>query len=91
MDEELIAKHKEVKENFWRCRREAHYLLESYAKKMEEGVVVMKTTVLESRKRKRDDDNESSLMEKWPKMAAIETGVQEERRIWKNESEEVDC
>jgi ATPase subunit of ABC transporter with duplicated ATPase domains len=29
--EEPIAKHKEVKANCWRCRRERHYTLECYA------------------------------------------------------------
>jgi hypothetical protein len=90
IDEELIAKHKEAKANCWRCRREGHYILECYAKKTEEGVEVTKSTISATRKRKRDDDEESSIMEKRPKVATIETGVQEERRIWENESEEED-
>jgi hypothetical protein len=61
-------------------------MLECYAKKTEEGVEVTKSTISATRKRKRDDDEESSITEKRPKVAAIETGVQEERRIWENES-----
>jgi hypothetical protein len=57
---------------------------------MEGGVEVTKSTVLATRKRMRDDDEESSITEKRPKVATIETGVQEERRIWENESEEED-
>jgi hypothetical protein len=53
-------------------------------------VEVTKSTVSATQKGNRVHDKESSIMEKWPKMAAIETGGQEERRIWENESEEED-
>jgi hypothetical protein len=33
------------------------------------------------RKRKRDNDEESSIIEKTPKVAGIETGVKGEKRI----------
>jgi hypothetical protein len=45
---------------------------------------------LATRKRKKGDDEESSKTEKRPKMAAIEIGGKEERRIWEHESEEED-
>jgi hypothetical protein len=50
----------------------------------------MKSSVLVIRKRKRDNDRKSSIMEKSPQLATIGTVVQEERRIWENESEEED-
>jgi hypothetical protein len=50
----------------------------------------MKSTVSAIWKRKRNDDKESSITEKRPKVAAIERGVQEDRRIWENESEKED-
>jgi hypothetical protein len=78
IDKELIAKHKEVKANFWRCVREGHDIQEYYVKKTENRIEMMKSTISAIRKRKRDDDEESSIVEKKPTVAAIEKRVPEE-------------
>jgi hypothetical protein len=48
--EELIAKDTEAKAYSSRCGRDGHYMQECYAKKTEEGVDIMKSTVLVTRK-----------------------------------------
>jgi hypothetical protein len=53
-------------------------------------VEVTKSTISAIQKRQRDDAKESSLTEKGPKVSAIETGVQDEWRFWKQESAEED-
>jgi hypothetical protein len=49
---------------------------------MVEGVKEMKLTVSVTGKRNRKDDKVSSLMENRLKVAAIEPGEKEKRRIW---------
>jgi hypothetical protein len=49
---------------------------------------VEKLTVSVTRKKKRDNDEELSITENRPKVAAIEIGVQAERKIRVTESEE---
>jgi hypothetical protein len=64
-----------VKATYWRCRREVHYILEWYAKIIEEGVYVMKSTISATQTQPRDYDEESLIMETRPKVVAIETRV----------------
>jgi hypothetical protein len=79
-----------VKANCSRCRTEGDYTQECYAKIAKEVVEVTKSTVPVPHKRKRDDDEESSLLEKWSKVAAIEIEDQTEKRFWENKSKEED-
>jgi hypothetical protein len=51
---------------------------------MEERVEETKLTISATGKRQRDHDEESSITENRPKVATIETGGQEEKRISEN-------
>jgi hypothetical protein len=60
MSEEMIAKHKEGKANYWWYGPKGHYTLVYYAKKTKNGEEIVNANVSTATKQKRDDDHNSS-------------------------------
>jgi hypothetical protein len=87
IDIELIATNTEAKANCWRCGRDGYYTLESYVKKTKEGGDLTNWNVLGTWNSQRNDDEESSRIEKIPKVDAMGTKIQEKKRICENELE----